>query len=141
MAENKYTILHLRSSGVTGVDLYDVENYTYEGNRPEPDSLEYGELAVNYNSEDEVLMIKNDEGEIVAFINEKKFNNSIDSLVKAIISLDYKVDKVRDYDIESKIDEIVMPITTTIEDVTAEALVNLNNKIDNLINTIDGGSY
>lgn len=150
MDTKKFKVVHFRTEDTNNVDLYDVENYAVEGKRPEPEDVEYGELIINYSSDDEMLMIKNnksskggeeDKDEIVAFINEKYFNDNIGILMNALVNLDSKIDTVRDYHIERKVDELVMPVTTNIEKVTARALSYLNDRITPLGDVIYGGEY
>lgn len=44
---------------------------------PPPTSIDYGEIAINYNSNNKKLFIKNDNNEIVSFRDEKYIENLI----------------------------------------------------------------
>ena len=45
--------------------------------QPSADSLEYGEIAINYKKDKELLFIKNDQDEIVSFLTKDAVNELI----------------------------------------------------------------
>ena len=45
--------------------------------QPSADSLEYGEIAINYKKDKELLFIKNDQDEIVSFLAKDAVNELI----------------------------------------------------------------
>ena len=48
--------------------------------QPSADSLEYGEIAINYKKDKELLFIKNDQDEIVSFLTKDAVNELISTL-------------------------------------------------------------
>ena len=55
------TILHKRSNE--------------EEKSPQPEDLQYGELAINYKKDNETIYIKNDQNEIISFLASHFFDN------------------------------------------------------------------
>lgn len=104
-----------------------------EGKKPTADNLLFGEIAVNYNADNEFLAIKNSEGEIVTFprnIGSAQTRESVDEEAKqGIVALD----DFLDFGFTS-----VNPVTNRIlsktimenEEVVAAALNDLNIRID-----------
>ena len=60
-------LIHLRNNQVVN----DVAK------QPSADSLEYGEIAINYKKDKELLFIKNDQDEIVSFLAKDAVNELI----------------------------------------------------------------
>ena len=52
--------------------------------RPTTDKIVVGEIAVNYKKGHETITIKNDEDEIVGFVNENDFKNAQEIIANAI---------------------------------------------------------
>lgn len=104
-----------------------------EGKKPTADNLLFGEIAVNYNADNEFLAIKNSEGEIVTFprnIGSAQTRESVDEEVKqGIVALDDFLDSGF---------TSVNPVTNRVlsktimenEEVVAAALNDLNMRID-----------
>ena len=63
-----------------------------DGRKPEVSSMEYGELAINYNANNPRLMIKTDNNTIASFIPENKtdllFKNVNDTLSSLTLNSD-----------------------------------------------------
>lgn len=143
MEDKIMKVLHLRSADVNKTSLYDIEDFIVEAKRPSADDLDKGAIAINYSSEDELIMIRNSKDEIVAFVSEKSFNDLVDIMVKLSASFDLRIENIKDYTIKEKAEEIVSPITKNIEYVTADAISYLNDKIDDisLPDVLSGGDY
>lgn len=104
-----------------------------EGKKPTADNLLFGEIAVNYNADNEFLAIKNSEGEIVTFprnIGSAQTRESVDEEAKqGIVALDDFLDSGF---------TSVNPVTNRVlsktimenEEVVAAALNDLNMRID-----------
>ena len=104
-----------------------------EGKKPTAENLLFGEIAVNYNADNEFLAIKNSEGEIVTFprnIGSAQTRESVDEEAKqGIVALDDFLDSGF---------TSVNPVTNRVlsktimenEEVVAAALNDLNIRID-----------
>lgn len=142
--DNKIKVLHLRSDAVNKISLYDIEDFIVEAKRPSADDLDEGAIAINYSPEDELIMIKNSDGEIVAFVSEKSFNDLVDIMVNLSVSFDLRIENIKEYTIKEKAEEVLSPTIKQIEYVTADAIRYLNDKVNNIKNfpnIIDGGDY
>jgi len=68
------------------------KNSNVEDRKPEVSSMEYGELAINYNANNPKLMIKTDNNTIASFIPENKtdllFKNVNDTLSSLTLNSD-----------------------------------------------------
>lgn len=66
---NRRYIQHLRSKDVETIQQYGLNKDIPKV--PETDNLKEGEIAINYAKDNEIISIKNDNNEIVKFLNEK----------------------------------------------------------------------
>lgn len=101
--------------------------------RPTADKLVDGEIAVNYKKGHETLTIKNDQGEIVGFVNENDFNQAQE--IVALGLNEEKNQRERDVAIlEQKVGN-VENIQNELEEmdlVTSAALNDLNDRLVDL---------
>ena len=80
MAKRKY-LLHVKSNVAEKATQYGIDNFLVTPKKPvDPttgkatdDTLLYGEIAVNYGKGVEALIIRNQENNVVAFVNENDF--------------------------------------------------------------------
>ena len=49
---------------------------------PQPEQLEYGEIAINYAAGHETISLKNNEDEIATFCTEEKVNKKVEFITK-----------------------------------------------------------
>ena len=77
-------VLHKKTQEIETNDLYGIEEFEKTPKKVDPDTLDYGDLGVNYAEGFETLMIKNNKGEVIGFVNRNDFDEAIDTLVKAI---------------------------------------------------------
>lgn len=95
MAKKNYNIIHKRSS--------------INGNLPSPSNLEYGEIAVNYNANNEKLTIKNSNNVIAFFPSMTIIQAAIDEEKTAresgdeVLTSAYTELEIRVRNLESKI--------------------------------------
>lgn len=111
---------------------------------PEANDIEYGEIAINYDKGNETLFIKNNEDEIVGFVNENKHNSLKETVNSNYREFETEQGKVRtntqDIDtLKSSVSELsgvktqISDITTkiynlgSIEEVTKSELLNKKN--------------
>jgi hypothetical protein len=81
MAETKNKVLHKKS--------------VQKGLVPTGNTLDYGEVAVNYNNEEPFLSIRTDDNNYVKFLSEKKINEiettiseNSQTIAQALLDLD-----------------------------------------------------
>lgn len=61
-----------------------IDNKTKSSHLPDPSTIEYGEIVINYKTNYEVLAFKNDSNNIVVIPSEKYIQNNINSITRKI---------------------------------------------------------
>lgn len=96
--------------------------------RPTSDKIIEGEIAVNYKKGHETLTIKNDNNEIVGFVNENEFYQSQAILANGIAQ--EKMERMEDIEkIEGKINENLGKDLEDLELVVSSSLNDLNTRL------------
>jgi len=93
--------------------------------RPATDKIVDGEIAINFKKGHESILIKNDNGEIVGFVNENDFNQSQEITAKGLAQ--EKLDR------QSEISKIEEKIEKTIE----SSLVDIERELSEFQGDID----
>ena len=118
--------------------------------RPTPEQLIEGEIAVNYKKAHETLSIKNDNDEIVGFVNENDFNEAQEIValglaqeknerISDIAKLESKisdeiVDKIEGFD--NNVERLELGISSALNDLNLRTLNN-EDAIENLSEEIE----
>jgi hypothetical protein len=117
---------------------------------PTPDSIEYGEIAINYADGVETISIKNSANEIVEFKSKEYFERIIENneeiIAASLVHIDERIDEIEDNMAENeafilldeKVTNVQEQVTDVLEEieenekVTAMSISHLNDEINGL---------
>ena len=102
------------------------------GNKPSADKLDYGEIAVNYASNNEKLFVKNSSGEIATFLSENLVNSAVTSAVTNEATERQSGDTILD----TKITNEATQRESADETLTLN-YTNLNNRVELIIGELE----
>lgn len=84
---------------------------TTSATEPAASAITYGEIAINYHTDNPRILIKDSANKIVGFPTEKQINKSLSSVNQSIIDINKDIDG-NTTDIENLESWIATPLTT-----------------------------
>ena len=126
---NRRYIQHLRSKDVETIQQYGLDKDIPKV--PETDNLKDGEIAINYAKDNEIISIKNDNNEIVKFLNEKVIYEDEEITAAAMSQLKNEITNEIN-NIHETIENFEPGVQSDWDETDEESLAYIKNKPTNL---------